>query len=330
MMAPSIALDADGLALAIGAAGGTRLRTALVRRRGGDPRRGPRAAGGRRPAARAPRPATSSTPSRAWTRTRWPSSSAAASTVRRWADPHHYFGGVSLVATRWRGCRPAPQRARAFPVGTDPSGSVPYGRRDCSVASTSRAIWSISACSLVEDLLVAEPLPQLDHEALAVQVAGEAEQERLDAQLVAAVVRVRADRDRRAVPGGEARRRSRAAGRAGRARRRRSPSGSRACRPRASPSTTMPSTSGGRPSSAAAAVHLALVQKLADRPTTRRPRAAVPGATSKPSSREQREVAAAAVAEAEVLAGDDHLGADRLAGTARANSLGLDPLRSRA
>ena len=30
MMAPSLALDRDGLALAIGAAGGTRLRTALV------------------------------------------------------------------------------------------------------------------------------------------------------------------------------------------------------------------------------------------------------------------------------------------------------------
>ena len=30
MMAPSLALDGDGLALAIGAAGGTRLRTALV------------------------------------------------------------------------------------------------------------------------------------------------------------------------------------------------------------------------------------------------------------------------------------------------------------
>src|SRR3954452_21712887 len=45
-----------------------------------------------------------------------------------------------------------------------------------------------------EDGLVPEPQPELDDEALAVEVAVEVEQERLDPPLAAAVVRVRADR----------------------------------------------------------------------------------------------------------------------------------------
>src|SRR5215210_8108719 len=48
-------------------------------------------------------------------------------------------------------------------------------------------------------LLVAQTLPELDHEPAPVEVAVEVEQVRLDPPLVAAVVRVRADRDRRAV-----------------------------------------------------------------------------------------------------------------------------------
>ena len=52
----------------------------------------------------------------------------------------------------------------------------------------------------VEHLLVAEAPPQLDDQALAVEIAGEAEQEGLDPQLVAAVVRVDADRDRCSAP----------------------------------------------------------------------------------------------------------------------------------
>ena len=50
-----------------------------------------------------------------------------------------------------------------------------------------------------EHRLVAEPLPELDDEPLAVEVAVEVEQVRLDAPLGAAVVRVRAHRDRRPV-----------------------------------------------------------------------------------------------------------------------------------
>ena len=59
MMAPSLVARRRGLVLAIGAAGGTRLRTALVDRRGGDPRRGTRAAGGGRPRRASIPPATS-------------------------------------------------------------------------------------------------------------------------------------------------------------------------------------------------------------------------------------------------------------------------------
>ena len=40
MMAPTLVFDGDGLELALGAAGGTRLRTALVGVLGGGPRRG--------------------------------------------------------------------------------------------------------------------------------------------------------------------------------------------------------------------------------------------------------------------------------------------------
>ena len=46
----------------------------------------------------------------------------------------------------------------------------------------------------LEGPLVPEPLPQLDHKPPAVQVALEIEQERFDAPLLAAVVRVGADR----------------------------------------------------------------------------------------------------------------------------------------
>src|SRR5437763_13593554 len=48
-----------------------------------------------------------------------------------------------------------------------------------------------------EGSLFAQPFPQLDDEPRAVQVALEVEEIRLDASLRAAVVRVRADRDRR-------------------------------------------------------------------------------------------------------------------------------------
>src|SRR6185503_2943396 len=56
----------------------------------------------------------------------------------------------------------------------------------------------------LERPLVAQALPQLEREPLAVEVAGEVEQERLDPPFAAAVVRVGADRDRRVVAVGGA------------------------------------------------------------------------------------------------------------------------------
>ncbi len=97
MMAPSIALDGDGPALAIGAAGGTRLRTALVGVASAvlDEGLPPQAAVDR------PRVHRAGTTVNAE-----PDADDGALaelerrglTVRRWPARHHYFGGVSLVA----------------------------------------------------------------------------------------------------------------------------------------------------------------------------------------------------------------------------------------
>jgi gamma-glutamyltranspeptidase/glutathione hydrolase len=99
MMAPSVTVDADGLALAIGAAGGTRLRTALctvaaaVLDGGLEPQEAvdrPRfhPAGGTVNA----EPGVDEDALRQL--------EAAGRAVRRWPDLHHYFGGVSLVSRR--------------------------------------------------------------------------------------------------------------------------------------------------------------------------------------------------------------------------------------
>ena len=96
MMAPSVAVDAGGLALAIGAAGGTRLRTALVSVAAGilDEGLPPQDAVNRprfHPAARllhaepgVPEEALRDLESRGWS-------------IRSWPDRHHYFGGVSAI-----------------------------------------------------------------------------------------------------------------------------------------------------------------------------------------------------------------------------------------
>jgi gamma-glutamyltranspeptidase/glutathione hydrolase len=96
MMAPTLALDGDGLALAIGAAGGTRLRIALVGVAAGvlDEGFAPQAAVDRPRFHRAGRVvnAEPGVDERAI--------AALESTgheVRRWPDRHHYFGGVSLI-----------------------------------------------------------------------------------------------------------------------------------------------------------------------------------------------------------------------------------------
>jgi gamma-glutamyltranspeptidase/glutathione hydrolase len=96
MMAPSIVLDGDGLALAIGAAGGTRLRTALVTvaaailDEGLEPQAAvelPRAhpAGG----VVNVEPGVDEDALTAL--------EAGGRTIRRWPERHHYFGGVSAI-----------------------------------------------------------------------------------------------------------------------------------------------------------------------------------------------------------------------------------------
>ncbi len=114
MMAPSLALDGDGLALAAGAAGGTRLRSALVQVVAGvlDEGLDPRAAVERprlhpadgivhlEPGFDEPVPAALE---------------AAGFEVRRWPAPHHYFGGVSLIARAGAAGDPRRSGAAATP-----------------------------------------------------------------------------------------------------------------------------------------------------------------------------------------------------------------------
>jgi gamma-glutamyltranspeptidase / glutathione hydrolase len=96
MMAPSLAFDTDGLALAIGSAGGTRLRTALVGVAASVLDEGLDAAD----AVNRPRfhpvgallHAEPGVDDEALKQLE-----AAGRTVRRWPGRHHYFGGVSLV-----------------------------------------------------------------------------------------------------------------------------------------------------------------------------------------------------------------------------------------
>jgi len=99
MMAPSIALDEDGVALAIGSAGGTRLRTALVGVTAGILDEG------LEPVEAVSRPrfhpvgqlinAEPGVDEEALNRLERTGRS-----VRRWPSQHHYFGGVSAIGRR--------------------------------------------------------------------------------------------------------------------------------------------------------------------------------------------------------------------------------------
>jgi len=97
MMAPSLAVDEDGLALAIGSAGGTRLRTALVGVAAGilDEGLDPIAAMGR---ARFHRAGDVVNAEPGVDEQALADLEAAGLRVRRWPAQHHYFGGVSLLA----------------------------------------------------------------------------------------------------------------------------------------------------------------------------------------------------------------------------------------
>ena len=99
MMAPAVALDDDGLVLAIGSAGGTRLRTAFVSVAAGvlDEGLAPQQAVDR-PRVHPTGATINAEPGvdeEALVRLE-----SAGRTVRRWPDLHHYFGGTSLVSRR--------------------------------------------------------------------------------------------------------------------------------------------------------------------------------------------------------------------------------------
>jgi gamma-glutamyltranspeptidase/glutathione hydrolase len=115
MMAPSVALDADGLVLAAGAAGGTRLRGALLQVVSGilDEGLGPQAAVARprlHPAAGIAHLEPGFEPEVS------AALEEAGYEVRAWPGLHHYFGGVSVAGRA--GCAGDPRRsggARALP-----------------------------------------------------------------------------------------------------------------------------------------------------------------------------------------------------------------------
>jgi gamma-glutamyltranspeptidase / glutathione hydrolase len=97
MMAPTLALDGDGLSLAAGAAGGTRLRTALLGVIAGILDEGLSAADAVARARFHPAPevvnAEPGVDEHALA-----ALEARGRTVRRWPAQHHYFGGVSVVS----------------------------------------------------------------------------------------------------------------------------------------------------------------------------------------------------------------------------------------
>src|SRR5581483_12267155 len=115
MMAPSLALAADGAVLAIGAAGGTRLRSALVGVAAAvlDEGLAPQAAVDRPRAFRAGDVVNAE-----------PGVDEAALAelesrglgVRRWPGLHHYFGGVSLITRNGTGADPRRSGAASQPA----------------------------------------------------------------------------------------------------------------------------------------------------------------------------------------------------------------------
>jgi gamma-glutamyltranspeptidase/glutathione hydrolase len=99
MMAPTFVLDEDGLSLAVGAAGGTRLRTALltaatsVLDEGLEPQEAVD-----RPRVHPDGAVVNAEPGA--DDEGLAALEASGRTARRWPDQHHYFGGVSLIARR--------------------------------------------------------------------------------------------------------------------------------------------------------------------------------------------------------------------------------------
>jgi gamma-glutamyltranspeptidase/glutathione hydrolase len=99
MMAPTFALDGEGLSLAAGAAGGTRLRTALLGVAAGILDEGLDAeAAVRRPRFHPAPDVVNAEPG--VDETALEALEARGHSVRRWPAQHHYFGGVSVVSRR--------------------------------------------------------------------------------------------------------------------------------------------------------------------------------------------------------------------------------------
>jgi gamma-glutamyltranspeptidase/glutathione hydrolase len=126
MMSPSVALDGGRPVLAIGAAGGTRLRTALVTTASAtlDENLSPQAA------VDLPRIHRTGDVVNAEPGIDEPALAALESrglTVRRWAARHHYFGGVSLVAAA--GAAADTRRSGAAIQPTQPHHGRPRSRR---------------------------------------------------------------------------------------------------------------------------------------------------------------------------------------------------------
>ena len=105
MMAPTLVLDGDGLALAIGAAGGTRLRTALVTVAAGIlDQELPVQAAVEEPRVHPAGMIVNAEPG--VDEDGLARLEAGGRTVRRWPERHHYFGGVSAIGRAGAGADP--------------------------------------------------------------------------------------------------------------------------------------------------------------------------------------------------------------------------------
>jgi gamma-glutamyltranspeptidase/glutathione hydrolase len=119
MMAPSLVLDREGLELAAGAAGGTRLRTALLLSVAGvlDEELEPQAAVDR-PRFHPAGDVVNAEPG--VDEDGLAELARRGRVVRRWPDRHHYFGGVSLIGRS--GAAADPRRSGAIRLARRPAG----------------------------------------------------------------------------------------------------------------------------------------------------------------------------------------------------------------
>ena len=142
MMAPTLALDADGVVLAAGAAGGTRLRSALLEVVAGILDEG------LEPQAAIDRPRVHPAGAIVHLEPGFGPDTIAALESAGFELANAGTRGTtsSAASASSRGPRPRPTRD-----GTAPPDPVSQGRVAARVRSTSRAIWSINACSLSKD-----------------------------------------------------------------------------------------------------------------------------------------------------------------------------------